>query len=57
MLAENLAGKRYVPFASGWLGNDGKVTGRPVDIEFAEDGSMLVSDDLRGAIYRITFNK
>lgn len=54
---ENNKVVQYVPFASGWLGNDGKVTGRPVDIEFAEDGSMLVSDDLRGAIYRITFNK
>lgn len=54
---ENNKVVQYVPFASGWLSNDGKVTGRPVDIEFAEDGSMLVSDDLRGAIYRITFNK
>lgn len=54
---ENNKVVQYVPFASGWLSNNGTVTGRPVDIEFAEDGSMLVSDDLRGAIYRITFNK
>ena len=48
---------QYVPFASGWLGNDEKVTGSPVDIEIAADGAMLVSDDYRGAIYRIVFNK
>lgn len=48
---------QYVPFASGWLGNDEKVTGRPVDIEITADGAMLVSDDYRGAIYRIVFNK
>lgn len=54
---ENNKVLQYVPFASGWLSNDEKITGRPVDIEIAADGSMLVSDDYRGAIYRIVFNK
>jgi glucose/arabinose dehydrogenase len=46
----------YTPFAEGWL--DGNtVKGRPVDIEIMDDGSMLVSDDYRGIIYRITYNK
>ena len=48
---------QYIPFATGWLSNDGKVSGRPVDIEIAADGAMLISDDHRGAIYRIVFNK
>lgn len=43
-------------FAEGWLQEDGKVLGRPVDVEIMKDGSMLVSDDYSGAIYRITYN-
>jgi glucose/arabinose dehydrogenase len=47
----------YTPFASGWLQDNGKVLGRPVDIEIASDGALLVSDDKNGAIYRITYGK
>jgi len=47
----------YIPFASGWLQEDGKVLGRPVDVEVTPDGALLVSDDKRGAIYRITYSK
>jgi glucose/arabinose dehydrogenase len=44
----------YEPFAEGWLdGSD--VWGRPVDILMLADGSMLVSDDKAGAIYRISY--
>jgi glucose/arabinose dehydrogenase len=46
---------QYLPFATGWLQDDGKVLGRPADVEVAPDGSLLVSDDDKGAIYRITF--
>lgn len=42
-------------FASGWLQADGKVLGRPVDVEMMPDGSMLVSDDYSGVIYRISY--
>jgi glucose/arabinose dehydrogenase len=42
----------YEPFAQGWL-QDGEVWGRPVDLEVLPDGSVLVSDDHAGAIYRI----
>lgn len=45
---------RYIPFAEGWLKADGKVTGRPVDIEIDQKGALLVSDDYAGCIYRIT---
>ncbi|KAA3439707.1 PQQ-dependent sugar dehydrogenase [Rufibacter hautae] len=44
----------FVPFAAGWL-QDGKEWGRPVDVEVMPDGSMLVSDDMNDAIYRITY--
>lgn len=44
-------------FAEGWLQPDGKVLGRPVDILQLQDGSLLVSDDLRGLIYRIRYQK
>lgn len=44
-------------FAQGWLQPDGGRWGRPVDLEVLADGSMLVSDDYAGAIYRITYEK
>ena len=46
----------YVSFASGWLQN-GKAIGRPSDVMVMPDGALLVSDDLRGAIYRISYKK
>jgi len=42
-------------FASGWLHADGKASGRPVDILEMPDGALLVSDDLAGAVYRISY--
>jgi glucose/arabinose dehydrogenase len=45
----------YSPFAEGWLGADG-VSGRPVDLLVAPDGSLLVSDDHAGVVYRISYN-
>lgn len=47
----------YEPFLTGWLKSDGNVTGRPVDLQWASDGSLLVSDDQEGAIYRISYKK
>jgi len=44
------------PFAEGWLGEGGDRWGRPVDVEVMPDGSLLVSDDHAGAIYRITYS-
>jgi glucose/arabinose dehydrogenase len=44
----------YSTFAEGWLQPDGKVLGRPVDIEVMPDGALLVSDDYSGAVYKIT---
>ncbi len=42
-------------FATGWLKQDGSVIGRPVDVVVAPDGSLLVSDDNAGKIYRIAY--
>ena len=43
------------PFAEGWLQETGEYTGRPVDVAQLPDGSLLVSDDLAGAVYRISY--
>jgi glucose/arabinose dehydrogenase len=43
-------------FAEGWLQGRG-AWGRPVDVEVMPDGSLLVSDDHAGVIYRITYRK
>lgn len=42
------------PFASGWLAQE-QCWGRPTDVIQAPDGSLLVSDDWAGAIYRISY--
>ena len=44
----------YEPFATGWLQGE-SVSGRPVDLLVLADGSMLVSDDHAGKIYRISY--
>jgi glucose/arabinose dehydrogenase len=42
-------------FATGWLNNQSQVLGRPVGLAVGPDGSLYVSDDLNGVIYRITY--
>jgi glucose/arabinose dehydrogenase len=44
-------------FIDGWLGNDGRAWGRPVDIAELPDGSLLISDDEAGVIYRVTYRR
>lgn len=46
----------YRPFATGWLQNQ-SVSGRPVDLLILKDGSMLVSDDHAGLVYRISYTQ
>ena len=46
----------YEPFAEGWLQGE-SAWGRPADVLVLPDGSLLVSDDHAGAIYRITYAK
>ena len=45
----------YEPFAQGWL-QDEQAWGRPADVQELPDGSLLVSDDQAGALYRITYS-
>jgi glucose/arabinose dehydrogenase len=56
----------FTPFAEGWLqgtgttrGNttNGQTWGRPADVMVMPDGALLVSDDLAGVIYRISYKK
>jgi glucose/arabinose dehydrogenase len=53
---ENGRAKSYETFAQGWL-KGGKAWGRPVDVEIAKDGSLLVSDDKADAVYRISYGR
>lgn len=47
----------YEPFIEGWLREDESVWGRPVALLQHSDGSLLISDDQSGTIYRLTYNK
>jgi glucose/arabinose dehydrogenase len=44
-------------FAAGWLTADGEYIGRPVALAQLRDGSLLVSDDFAGAVYRISYGE
>ena len=44
------------PFADGWMNENGVYMGRPLDVQQYVDGSILVSDDKAGAIYRISYS-
>ncbi len=45
------------PFAEGWIDENEEYLGRPVDVVNLRDGSILVSDDLAGALYRIWYEE
>jgi len=48
--------KSMEPLITGFLENNSYV-GRPVDVLQLKDGSVLVSDDWNGAVYRVTYGK
>jgi glucose/arabinose dehydrogenase len=54
-LKEDGTADKMEVFASGWLNDTGTYDGRPVDVSVMADGSLLVSDDLVGAVYRISY--
>ncbi len=45
----------YQDFVVGFTAGQENVWGRPVDVAFAQDGSLLFSDDANGVIYRVTY--
>jgi len=47
--------KSVEPFLTGFLQNN-EYIGRPVDVQVMKDGSLLVSDDYAGAVYRVTYS-
>jgi glucose/arabinose dehydrogenase len=48
----------YQPLITGWLDEQGdRAWGRPVDLEVLDDGSLLISDDWKGVLYRVTYRK
>ena len=56
-LNDQYESKGYEIFADGWLDEEeDEAWGRPVDLEFLPDGSMLVSDDFADVIYRISYS-
>ena len=55
-LKEDGSAEKMEPFAEGWLDENGEYLGRPVDVTQLRDGSLLVSDDFAGALYRIWYD-
>jgi glucose/arabinose dehydrogenase len=48
----------YQPLVSGWLDEQtDEAWGRPTDVEVLDDGSLLISDDWKGVLYRLTYKK
>jgi glucose/arabinose dehydrogenase len=49
---------RFEDFVTGFLTSDGQQTfGRPAGLAIANDGALLISDDLNGVIYRVAYQK
>ncbi|MGH7837009.1 MAG: PQQ-dependent sugar dehydrogenase, partial [Candidatus Binataceae bacterium] len=49
------AGGEYEDFVTGFVLPDGQAWGRPVGVTVAPDGSLLVSDDGSGSIWRVVY--
>jgi glucose/arabinose dehydrogenase len=47
---------RFEDFLSGFLASNGKYAfGRPAGLAIANDGALLISDDLNGVVYRVSY--
>ena len=53
-IEDNKATGEYEDFLTGFVTPEGDVWGRPVSVTFAKDGSMLVTDDASGTIWRVS---
>src|SRR5438445_8148840 len=47
----------YEDFVTGFVTPDGKVWGRPVGITVLKDGSLLISEDGNGTIWRVSYGR
>jgi glucose/arabinose dehydrogenase len=47
----------YEDFLTGFVANNNEVWGRPVGIDVARDGSLLMSEDGNGTIWRISYGR
>ena len=56
MLSPDGTVKSWTPFITGFL-QDNNYIGRPVDMLQIPDGSLLISDDWNGAVYRLSYSK
>src|SRR5262249_61543119 len=54
-LNENGTGKSVDPFITGFIENNNYI-GRPADLIVLKNGSMLISDDYNGAVYRVDYD-
>jgi glucose/arabinose dehydrogenase len=45
----------YEDFLTGFVAADGSVWGRPVGVAVAPDGSLLVSEDANGTVWRVSY--
>lgn len=48
--------KSVEPFLTGFIENNNYL-GRPVDVQQLKDGSLLISDDFNGAVYRVSYSR
>jgi hypothetical protein len=48
---------QYEDFLTGFVINDSDVWGRPVGVAVAQDGSLLVSEDGNGSIWRVSYRR
>ncbi len=55
MLRDGKPTGAYQDFLTGFVTGDGKVWGRPVGIAVAADGSLLVSEDAGGTVWRVSY--
>ncbi len=46
----------YEDFVTGFVTSEGQVWGRPVGVAVAKDGSLLISDDGSGSIWRVSYS-
>jgi glucose/arabinose dehydrogenase len=55
-LRNGIADGEYEDFLTGFITEQGEVWGRPVGVTVAQDGSLLVSDDVSKTVWRVTYD-